>query len=111
MKLTFKQYLESKNQLIEAVQRVPRSISKYRIKKYCTFVVGESEVEKNILSLKPNQHLEIEWIYENIHKPTRGYIKLIDNNVLEEELVTFWDDKKITKWLQRYTVKLNNTGH
>ena len=111
MKLTFKQYLESKAQLVEAIQEIPRSVCKYRIKKYCTIAVGESEAEKTILPLKPNQYLEIEWIYEKINNPKHCSIKLVNNKLLEEEIITFWDGKKLTKWLQRYTTKLDNMEH
>ena len=111
MKLTFKQYLESKNQLIEAVQHIPRSILKYRVKKYCTMAIGECEEEKTILPLKPNQFLEVEWIYENENQPSRGIIKFHSDKFSEEEVITFWDDKKLSKWLHRYTTKINNAGH
>ena len=112
-KLTFKQYLESKQQLRKAIENTPVSIVEYEVRKYCTLVLGETEDEKNLVSLKPKQKLLIEWRYDHIDNPTPEYIKIVGSQTLGEDdkQSTYWSGVKLQKWLQRYTKQGENNGY
>jgi hypothetical protein len=68
MSLSFKQYLESKEQLMNAIKNTPVSIVEYEVCKYCSIPVSESDVET--ISLRPKNKILVEWRYDDIHNPT-----------------------------------------
>lgn len=104
-KLTFKEYLDSKEKLREAVTKVPQRTATYNVRKYCKLVVGESKEVKQQLTLKPTQKICVEWLYTDVDNPTivsltfEG-IKEIDG---EQQFETYWDGVKLQKWLNRNT--------
>jgi len=104
---TFKEYVESKNQLLAAVANVPKSIIEYEVRKYCSLTVGESEDDKTSINLKPKHKLIIEWSYANPLVPTLESIKVEGCPEIDEsdELSTFWTSTKLQKWLIRHTNK------
>jgi len=104
--ITFKEYLDSKERLREAIKQTPTQIVEYTVNKYCKFPVGENKEEKEYLSLKPKQTLIVEWHYEDINNPTPSSIKLKES---EDIFSTYWNGKKLEKWLIRNT-KENNNG-
>lgn len=112
-RLTFKQYLESKEQLRKAIANVPTSILEYEIRKYCTISLGETEEEKITLSLKPKQKIIVEWRYDDIHDPSPETIKFVGvkDVDLDETYETFWSGNKLTKWLLRHATRGENNGH
>ena len=104
-KPTFKQYLESKEQLRQAVTLVPIAISEYEVVHYCSLFLGEYEEDKISVSLKPKQKIIVEWQYDSPDTPTPLSIKLsgVDSIDEQEEHQTFWTNVKIQKWLRRHT--------
>jgi hypothetical protein len=104
-KLTFKQYLESKEKLREAVTNVPRQTTKYRVNKYCQVVVGESKESKQYVKLKPNHTIVVEWIYDNMDNPTIDGVKFDNVEEIDPQDVfdMYWDGKKFQTWLFRNT--------
>lgn len=104
-KMTFKQYLESKEQLLKAIANTPTSIIEYEVKKYCNISVGDNEDEKESISLKPKNTLVVEWRYDDVYNPTPTSIRFKGVKNLEEgdELPTFWTGKKLNTWLSRHT--------
>jgi len=105
MKLTFKEYLDSKEKLREAIAVTPKQVKEYTVKKYCKLVIGESKDEKEQVNLKPNQKIIIEWVYRNIDEPTP--IKIIFEGVSpdidSEDHSTYWQSLKLQKWLLKNT--------
>lgn len=103
-KLTFKQYIESKEQLLKAIENTPISIVEYEIKKYCSIALGESQDEKQLIGLKPKQKIVVEWRYLSIDNPVIDTIQLIGLNEVDsnEKYTTFWTNSKLTKWLARH---------
>lgn len=103
-KLSFKQYLESKEKLREAIKNTPKQQTQYIVKKYCKLVVGESKEERQYISLKPRQIITIDWLYENIKYPTPVGISFNTAEVTAAEIFqTFWNTSKLHKWLIRNT--------
>lgn len=106
MNLSFKQYLESKTQLVEAVNSIPKTTKVYNVKKYCSLPIGEREEEKKIIPLKPNQKIIVEWIYNDIDNPEVLNVKFNTATELDDEpQEIFWPSKKLQKWLMRYTTQ------
>lgn len=113
MKLTFKQYLESKEQLRKAIENTPVTIVEYEIKKYCSMAIGESKDESLPIGLKPKQKVIIQWRYDNFENPTPDYVKFVGVNSIDEseEQPLFWTGQKLQKWLLRHAKEGLNHGH
>jgi hypothetical protein len=107
MKLTFKEYLESKERLREAIAVTPKQTIQYTVKKYCKLVVGESKDEKEQINLKPNQKIIVEWLYNDIDNPTPKKIIFegVCPNIDSEDHSTYWQPQKLQKWLLRNTLQ------
>lgn len=106
-KLTFKEYLESKEKLREAVRKTPRRVAEYNVRKYCKMVVGESKEQKEYISLKPKQKVLVEWLYTSTDNPEIVNIKFEDVGGIDpDELYeTFWNGERFQKWLARNTTE------
>lgn len=104
LSLTFKEYLDSKKQLEEALQKTPHVTLEYVVYKYCTLTVGEDKSSKESITLKPKQELIIEWAYFTPNKPTPISVT-IDHQLNESAIshVPFLDGHKLSKWLIRNT--------
>lgn len=105
-KLTFKEYVDSKAQLLEAVKETPMQQVEYVVRKYCKIPLGESKDEKEYISLKPKQSVVVKWLYEDINDPTPQGIWFHSgnddlNHLRGREFDTFWSGEKLQKWLAR----------
>jgi len=102
-KLTFKEYVESKKRLREAVKSTPRREVQYTVRKYCKLIVGESKETKEQIILKPNQTITVEWLYDNFDNPTPLNImfegvKTVD---VDKTFQTLWEGYRLERWLMR----------
>ena len=107
MKLTFKDYLDSKHRLLEAIGTSPIQRSSYDVKKYCKLVVVQLG-EKQTILLKPKQSVIIEWKYEDINNPTPLSIIVEDPKDLssaETKYSTRWKGAKLKQWLSKNTAE------
>lgn len=106
-KLTFKQYLDSKDQLLKAIDNTPISIVEYEVQKYCSLTLGENEDAKVVYNLKPKHNIVVEWHYDNVTNPTPDHVRLIGLKETDEDEQhdVFWTSAKLTKWLARHTRK------
>src|SRR5882757_7286888 len=68
-KLSFKEYYESKQQLLEAITNIPSTINTYVIKKYCKVPVI-IENQKEFITFKPKDIIKIIWEYVTPKTPT-----------------------------------------
>ena len=106
-RLTFKQYLESKKTLREAVEQTPKQTKTYTVNRYCNFVIGESKDDRQSVNLRPNSTITIDWLYEDIDNPTPfkvGFDGLRDSDPMDD-LLPAWSSQKIQKWLIRNTTE------
>ena len=103
-KLTFKEYLESKVKLREAVQNTPQRVARYNVRKYCKLVLGE-KTEKQYVNLKPKQHVLVEWLYDDEDKPTLVGIQFegVAEVDPEDTFDTYRGGERLQKWLLRNT--------
>lgn len=95
--MDFKQYYDSKIRLLEAVDSSPKVKLRYKLKKYCK-VPMLKEVDsrdKNYVSLKPDDVIEILWEYDSPDNPTVRYIKVLGEN---DTYFPFWNSSKIFTW-------------
>ena len=102
-KLTFKEYFNTKEQLLEAVKKVPKRTAEYTVRKYCKLPVGESKDTREYIPLKPKQTIAVDWLYEDIDNPTPTGLRFQNVKNIEATLLyeTFWEGKKLLKWLLR----------
>lgn len=102
-KLTFAQYLETKQQLREAIEDTPVQEVRYAVRKYCKIPLGESKETKEYISLKPKQEVVIKWLYEDINDPTPVEIRFegetLNEDVAAQKYNTFWTGERLGKWL------------
>lgn len=110
-KLTFKQYVESRDQLLKAIDNIPITVMEYEVRKYCNLVVGTAEAPTTI-QLKPKQHIRITWMCQNPLLPIPESIHIVDQGILSESShpITTNSDK-LQKWLIRHTHEGINHGH
>ncbi len=105
MKLSFKEYYESKQLLRSACDIIPRIKNEYRLKKYCKVPVFESlNSNKRIyISFKPKDRIEVLWEAVNEHDdyPTAKHIVLISEG--NREVFPCWSSTKIHKWIDNNT--------
>lgn len=107
-KLTFKQYLESKEQLLKAIENTPVTVVEYEVRKYCTLTVNE---DTEAISLKPKNKIIVEWRYDDIHNPTpifakfKGVKKLDETEQYDIEIPRL----KLQKFLSRHTTAIPTT--
>lgn len=107
-KLTFKQYLETKEQLREAINNTPVRKAEYLMRKYCKLPVGESKDDKQYIALKPKHKLIVEWMHEDLEDPDLVSICFegVEDVNEEQEFKSFWSDERFKKWLLRNTREL-----
>jgi hypothetical protein len=101
-KLTFKRYLETKAELVEALQRTPEQEISYVVRKYCKLPLGESKDSREYVSLKPKQRIVVRWLYEDIENPTPLRVRFEGLGEQDEHVFeTFWSGEKLDGWLSR----------
>ncbi len=104
-KLTFKEYLNSKDRLREAIQNVPERTAHYTIRKYCKIAIGETKKDKEYVNLKPKQKVEVDWLYEDIENPTVVTVRFFDVDGIKDgsEFNILWGHDRLGKWLSKNT--------
>lgn len=110
-KLSFKEYLASKEKLREAVSKTPQRVATYSVRKYCKLVIGESKEEKSQITLKPNHKITVDWLYEDVDNPTPVSLKFsgLKDVAEEDSFNTYWQGVKLQKWLARNAREETNT--
>ncbi len=99
-KLSFREYIESKDILKSSLTKPPVEVKEYNISKYNKLIN-----ELNAISVKPNYKLEIKWEYENKEHPSILNFILYDkkqNKLLEKNDIDRLIAKKIKKWLEKH---------
>ena len=102
-KISFKDYVNSKKKLLEAVKETPIASLTYAVKKYCKIRVGESRNDRKEIALKPRQKIIVEWRYDDINEPEPVSIVLDDISPEEHDL--YWNGSKLNEWLSKNAVE------
>jgi len=104
VKLTFKQYLESKERLLEQLKKSPIRVATYNVKRYCRIPVGELKEAKEYIPLKPKQRVVVEWKYEDINSiphPISLTFKDVKEVNPERKYQVFWTGERLSKWIDK----------
>jgi hypothetical protein len=108
-KLSFKEYLESKQQLLKTLGECPIQSLTYNVTKYCRLIVGENNDKKAVL-LKPGHTIIVEWQYQNVEDvtPQPLSIRFEDSKDIDasEEFNTPWKSTKLAKWLSKNSIEI-----
>lgn len=112
-RIPLKQYIDSKRQLLEAIDQIPTALMEYEVRKYCTIAVGSDGDNSTTLALKPKQTVVVEWVYNNPSCPTPNKVSIKDKeqDIPLSEHEVFWSHEKLSKWLMRHAKDGINTGH
>lgn len=104
-KLTFKEYCESKKQLVEATNKPAITQVHYTVRKYCKIPVLNEQDDIQYVSLKPKQEILIEWLHEDIYFPQCKFLEFHKVDVVDSKQRFYprWSKQKLHDWL------LNNT--
>ena len=98
-KLTFKEYIDSKDRLRKAIQETPIASANYVVKKYCKIRIGESRDARQEIALKPKQIITVEWRYDDINNPEP--ISVMLESTGEQENPVYWTGEKLKSWLSK----------
>lgn len=104
-KLTFKDYVSSKDQLRSAIDNTPQRVAEYEVRKYCKLPVGETKEEKEQVSLRPKHKITVEWLYNDVDNPTPLNLKFEGPTEIDpdDERSALWNGERLLKWLLRNT--------
>ena len=104
-KLTFKQYLDSKDTLREAIKQTPVHKAEYIMRKYCKLPVGESKDKKEYIALKPKHKVICEWLYADPNNPDLESVTFegVDTVDPEKKHSSYWSEERFKTWLERNT--------
>lgn len=102
-KLSFKQYLNSKEKLRRAISETPVVSTTYVVRKYCRIRLGESRDHRKEVSLKPKQRIIVEWQYDDLNNPKPLSVVLDDVSPIEHSV--YWAGSKLRGWLSKNTIE------
>lgn len=108
--LSFTEYYESKQKLLETAEESPRIYSFYNVLNYRRVPVLEDydDEEKIYLSLKPKDKLKILWEYENVYFPTARNFIVIKEDGSQETFYPCWSNKKLLKWVMNNATEIDH---
>lgn len=98
-KLSFREYYESKEQLLQASKSLPSIVHEYAVRKYCKLPVI-AENDKTYVSLKPKEIIKILWEFQDIKNPQIKSVFIGDKKFLPS-----WSNDKFKKWITSMTVE------
>ena len=97
-------FIDSKNQLLDIIQRDPIHGVSYTVSKYCRVPVGETKNDKQYVQLKPKQTLTINWQYTNDLSEPPTPVDITFNFMVENNTHRmFQTGAKLRKWLSTNT--------
>jgi len=104
-KITFKEYLQSKEKLRQALTESPVHLATYSVNKYCKIPVGETKATKEYIALKPKHKVIVEWKYEDIDNPDVLSVRFenMKEDTTKELYEMFWTGQRLQKWLTTNT--------
>lgn len=107
--LSFTEYFNSKQKLLEKAEDTPRIYSLYELETYKKVPVKESydDEDKFYLSFKPKDRIKILWEYEDIYYPTaRNFVVVSEDG--SETYYPCWGSKKLLKWVLSNTREIED---
>lgn len=110
--LSFSEYYNSKQKLLESAEECPRIYSYYSMINYRKMPLLEDydNNEKIYISFKPKDKIKILWEYENIYFPTaKKFIVFRDDNITEN-YVPCWSNKKLLKWVMNNAIEIDHNS-
>lgn len=104
MKITFKEYVESKDALRKAVENTPIRESVFEVVKYCKLPVL-SESLANEISLKPKHKIHVVLEYISFDNPIIKSVNLLNvsNINTHADISVSIPGKKFVKWIDKNT--------
>jgi len=104
--LSFKEYIESKEQLKEAIAKSPIQAHTYMVTKYCKLAI-DIDGKKTEVYLKPKQLISVAWSYRDVHdaNPTPITVSFLDiPNMDEVDKYNFVaPSNKVIAWIDNNT--------
>ena len=102
-KLTFKEYYESKERLLNATNNLPKIIKEYVVKKYCKIPLLDNNNNKDYIALKPKDTIKILWEFQTAETPEVKSITI--ENI---KYSPCWNDDKLNNWINTTTLEKGN---
>jgi len=102
---SFKEYLISKEILVESLSRTPITTTRYIMKKYCKLPVIEQDQTRKEISLKPKCTVMVECSWPTYQTPLIHSISFLDVDSVDPntKYTLSWKNEKILNWLDNNT--------
>lgn len=105
-KLSFKEYCQSKEYLRLAAESIPQIKEEYELTKYCKFpVVTDGVDDKEYISFKPKDTIEVVWEYLNPEAPIARKVLVTTDDDDHSKIQPAWGNTKLSSWLNKNTRK------
>lgn len=96
-KLSFKEYLETKEQLRQASEQNVRAVVDYSVTKYCKVpIVEEGTLSKQYLPFKPKDKIRILWEYDADNPVLKKFTIIREDETVEH--IPCWSSTKLFEW-------------
>jgi hypothetical protein len=95
-KLSFKEYYESKQQLLKASANLPQVTVEYVVKKYCKIPIQVEGDGKDYVALKPKDVVRILWEFPNPKSASPSAKNMLIN---EQPYLPSWSSDKLNRWV------------
>lgn len=103
-RLSFKDYLNSKKTLLDAIESTPEEIVEYEVTTYCNLPIDD-DGEKQKVKLKPRNKLFVNWMYRDRDNPEVKEIQFEGTEMDDTSQHPTWSDERLLKWLMKNTSK------
>lgn len=105
-KLSFSEYCKSKEYLRLAAESIPQVVVEYELTKYCKFpVVAGEEGDKQYVSFKPKDTIEVLWEYLDPEHPTPKRVVVTTDDDDHTKIQPAWGNTKLSSWISKNTRK------
>lgn len=108
---SFKQYLQSKQVLVEALKNTPHTTTQYVMRKYCKLPTTDETTPE--ISLKPKHIIIVECSWPSYQTPTIHAITFlnVENVDSTKKFILPWKNDKILSWLDKNTTMESWLNH
>lgn len=99
VKLSFSEYCKSKEYLRLAADNIPQITEEYELTKYCKFPVVTDDEDKQYISFKPKDTIEVVWEYLNPEAPVARKVVVTTDDDDHSKIQPAWGNTKLSAWL------------
>ena len=105
MELSFKEYLDNKEKLRQAINKQPKQVLNYKALKYCKLPVL-LDGDRVDVDVRPGYFISITWLYTGTEdKDPTPILLTLDIDSVEETVLPFWKKAKFVGWVEKNMIQ------